>query len=188
MRAWHADALIGPVRRLSAEGLPADVVEAFATAAVRHASVVSTTVADRPRKPEQEDAAPSPPPSGSCSSCSDALPRTGGRFTLNAKLGFCFGGGAAEIDLCAESLRLAVEVDGYHHFTDPDAYRRDRRKDWELQRHGYVVLRVLAADVVERMEEGSRPHIDGGGPLPGKPDPGHTTQGGDARRDRDRLD
>ena len=114
----------------------------------------------------------------------DALPATAGRFTLNAKLGFPFGGRAAEIDLCAGSLRLAVEVDGYHHFTDPDAYRRDRRKDWELQRHGYAVLRVLAADVVERMEEvldrilAAVDHCRG--PT------GPTPQGGDARRDRDR--
>ena len=32
-------------------------------------------------------------------------------------------------------------------------YRRDRRKDLELQKHGYLVVRVLADDVVERLEE-----------------------------------
>ena len=58
-----------------------------------------------------------------------------------------------EVDLVARSLKLAVEVDGYHHFQDPEAYRRDRRKDLELQKHGYLVVRVLADDVVERLEE-----------------------------------
>ena len=32
------------------------------------------------------------------------------------------------------ALSLAVEIDGYYHFQDPDAYRRDRRKDLELQK------------------------------------------------------
>ena len=40
-----------------------------------------------------------------------------------------------------------------HHFRDADAYRRDRRKDLELQRRGYLVVRVLADDVVRRLEE-----------------------------------
>jgi very-short-patch-repair endonuclease len=53
----------------------------------------------------------------------------------------------------AADLRLAVELDGFFHFLGPDGYRRDRRKDWELQRHGYLVLRFLAEDVVARLEE-----------------------------------
>jgi very-short-patch-repair endonuclease len=80
-------------------------------------------------------------------------PDTAGRFEMNASLDFAFGNAAAEIDLLAHDLRLAIEVDGYYHFRDPEAYRRDRRKDWELQRRGYVVLRFLADDVVARMEE-----------------------------------
>ena len=47
----------------------------------------------------------------------------------------------------------AVEIDGYYHFQNPDSYRRDRRKDMELQKHGYLVVRVLAEDVVCRLEE-----------------------------------
>ena len=58
-----------------------------------------------------------------------------------------------EVDLLARSLKLAVEVDGYHHFHDPAAFRRDRRKDLELQKHGYLVVRVLADDVGQRLEE-----------------------------------
>ena len=79
--------------------------------------------------------------------------RTAGRFALNNQPGFRFGPQPAEVDLLASELRLAVEIDGYHHFTKPAAYRRDRRKDWELQRHGYVVVRVLAEDVVARTED-----------------------------------
>jgi hypothetical protein len=84
----------------------------------------------------------------------DSHPTTAGLFELNGTLDFCFGKRPAEIDFLARRLRLAVELDGYHwHMRDPEHYRRDRRKDWELQRHGYIVLRFLAEDVVCRLEE-----------------------------------
>jgi very-short-patch-repair endonuclease len=57
-----------------------------------------------------------------------------------------------EVDLLCASARLAVEVDGPQHLGDPDAYRRDRRKDVLLQEHGYFVLRVLAADVAQNLD------------------------------------
>ena len=81
------------------------------------------------------------------------LPRVG-LFQLNATLEFPFGPGREiEVDFLARSLALVIEIDGYYHFQDPEAYRRDRRKDLELQKRGYLVLRILAADVVERLEE-----------------------------------
>jgi very-short-patch-repair endonuclease len=84
----------------------------------------------------------------------EALHETAGLFRLNQSLGFPFGPDRAiEVDLAAESLNLAVEIDGYYHFQNPDSYRRDRRKDMELQKHGYLVVRVLAEDVVCRLEE-----------------------------------
>jgi hypothetical protein len=84
----------------------------------------------------------------------DTLPATAGTFTLNARLDFPFGSGRAiEVDLAAPELALALEVDGYYHFVDADAYRRDRRKDLELQKHGFLVMRVLADDVVRRLED-----------------------------------
>jgi hypothetical protein len=84
----------------------------------------------------------------------ETLPSTAGVFSLNARLDFAFGAGRAiEVDLAAPALGLAIEVDGYYHFRDADAYRRDRRKDLELQRHGFLVVRVLAVDVVGRLEE-----------------------------------
>jgi very-short-patch-repair endonuclease len=84
----------------------------------------------------------------------EALPVTAGLFRLNQTLGFQFGADrAAEVDLAATSLDLVVEIDGYYHFQDAESYRRDRRKDLELQKHGYLVVRVLADDVVCRLEE-----------------------------------
>jgi hypothetical protein len=84
----------------------------------------------------------------------ESIPETAGLFELNRTLDFHFGPNrSVEVDLAARSLNLVVEVDGYHHFQDPEAFRRDRRKDLELQKHGYLVARVLADDVVERLED-----------------------------------
>ena len=84
----------------------------------------------------------------------ESVAETVGLFELNGTLDFHFGLNRwIEVDLLARSLKLAVEVDGYHHFHDPEAFRRDRRKDLELQKHGYLVVRVLADDVGQRLEE-----------------------------------
>ena len=83
----------------------------------------------------------------------ESHPDTRGRFELNARMSFTFGTQPAEIDLFARRDRLAVEIDGYYHFVDDDAYRRDRRKDALLQRHGLYVLRFLARDVGPRLSE-----------------------------------
>ncbi len=82
----------------------------------------------------------------------EETPDLTGLFELNAKPGFDFGGRPAEIDLACLAKSIAVEIDGYHHFTDASAYRRDRRKDVLLQKHGFFVLRFLAEDVVSEME------------------------------------
>jgi very-short-patch-repair endonuclease len=82
----------------------------------------------------------------------ESLPETAGRFELNSTLDFHFGQRLAEVDLLCRSPRIAVEVDGYFHFLASDGYRRDRMKDWELQRRGYLVLRFLAEDVIPRLE------------------------------------
>jgi hypothetical protein len=83
----------------------------------------------------------------------ESLPETGGLFELNGRIAAEWGPqGRAEVDLLCRSRRLAVEVDGYYHFLDPDGFRRDRRKDVLLQQHGYLVLRFLADDVVSRLE------------------------------------
>lgn len=83
----------------------------------------------------------------------ESLTATAGLFRLNRPLEFRHGPAAAEADLLAGDLRLVVEVDGAYHHLTPDQYRRDRRKDWLLQRHGYLILRFLADDVVSRLAD-----------------------------------
>jgi len=78
----------------------------------------------------------------------EATRSTAGRFQLNQPLGFHFGDRAAEVDLVSRADKLVVEIDGHHHFTNLDGYRRDRRKDALLQGHGFTVLRFLADDVL----------------------------------------
>ena len=78
--------------------------------------------------------------------------RTAGLFELNADGGFWFGSRQAEIDLLCRSLGIAIEVDGYFHFQDNSAYRRDRAKDVLMQNQGWLVLRFLAEDVTDRLE------------------------------------
>jgi very-short-patch-repair endonuclease len=78
--------------------------------------------------------------------------RTRGLFQLNKTVGPLDDGSSLEVDLVSETLRVAVEVDGYHHFRDATGYRRDRRKDLRLQDLGYFVVRVLASDVEDELE------------------------------------
>jgi very-short-patch-repair endonuclease len=78
----------------------------------------------------------------------EATPATAGRFELNGYLSVRFGSNALEVDLLGRRDRIAIEIDGYYHFGDLEAYRRDRRKDLVLQTQGFVVIRVLAEDVM----------------------------------------
>lgn len=80
------------------------------------------------------------------------LPDTAGRFELNGCVELPGEAHPREIDLIDRRGFIAIEIDGYYHFQDPDAYRRDRRKDLALQRGGFLVLRFLADDVVVRLE------------------------------------
>ena len=82
------------------------------------------------------------------------LPQTARRFQLNAALPIPFdGSGKMEIDLLDPSGRVAVELDGDQHLHEPQAYRRDRRKDMLLQENGYMVLRFLASDVGTHLDD-----------------------------------
>lgn len=81
------------------------------------------------------------------------LPETAGKFVLNAVLPIAFdAGGRMEVDLLCAQARVAVELDGPQHLSDPDAYRRDRHKDALLQENGYFVLRFLAEDVGKQLD------------------------------------
>jgi very-short-patch-repair endonuclease len=84
----------------------------------------------------------------------ETLPETAGRFRLNVELPIPFDGwGKMEVDLLCAPARVAVELDGGQHLGNTDAYRRDRRKDIQLQENGYLVLRFLAEDVGKRLDE-----------------------------------
>ena len=67
----------------------------------------------------------------------ETLPETDGKFRLNAELPIPFDGwGRMEVDLLCADARLAIDLDGAQYLSDPDAYRRDRRKDCLLQQNG----------------------------------------------------
>lgn len=84
----------------------------------------------------------------------ETLPETAGRFRLNVGLPIPFDGrGQMEVDLLCAGSRLAIELDGAQHLADAEAYRRDRRKDALLQQHGYFVLRFLAEDVGQQLDD-----------------------------------
>lgn len=83
----------------------------------------------------------------------DSLPRLAGRFLLNQTLPIVFDDrGTMEVDFLCREARLVIEIDGDQHLGDPEAYRRDRRKDALLQSNGYFVLRFLAADLGARLD------------------------------------
>jgi hypothetical protein len=79
--------------------------------------------------------------------------RTAGQFVLDAEVPLYAGGPAIEVDLLAAAARLAVEIDGWYHFRDPQGYRSARITDARLQRAGVFVIRFLAEDVGERIEQ-----------------------------------
>ncbi len=82
----------------------------------------------------------------------EAHPWTANLFIAQGRPGFRMRGGhGATVDFLAESLKIALEVDGPHHL-ESSQYRRDRHKDFELQSRGYIVLRFLAEDVASDFE------------------------------------
>lgn len=83
----------------------------------------------------------------------ESLPETKGLFRLNVKLPIPFDGWSEmEIDLFCASLKLAIEIDGPQHLSNPSAYRSDRRKDALLQEGGYFVLRFLTEDLGKHLD------------------------------------
>ncbi|MFY0527161.1 endonuclease domain-containing protein [Archangium gephyra] len=130
--------------RLAADGVTEEVLACYGEAArEREASTHAPEAADRARSSAERF----------LRALLDSLPATQGLFELNERADFRINNRPVEVDFLSRRLRLAIEVDGYYHFQDQDAYRRDRRKDLALQQHGYLVLRFLANDVVARLEE-----------------------------------
>lgn len=84
----------------------------------------------------------------------ESIPETTGLFQLNGKLPIPFDNWSEmEIDLYCPTLRLAIEIDGPQHLSDPAAYRRDRRKDALLQQHRHHILRFLAQDISQHLDQ-----------------------------------
>lgn len=82
-----------------------------------------------------------------------SLTETSGLFRLNAKLPIPFDGWSEmEVDLFSAELKVAIEIDGPQHLSDPVAYRRDRCKDALLQENGCLVLRFLAEDLGKHLD------------------------------------
>lgn len=82
-----------------------------------------------------------------------SLAETSGLFRLNPKLPIPFDGWSEmEIDLFSAELKIAIEIDGPQHLSDPAAYRRDHRKDALLQENGCLVLRFLAEDLGKQLD------------------------------------
>jgi superfamily II DNA or RNA helicase/very-short-patch-repair endonuclease len=83
----------------------------------------------------------------------ESLPETAGLFCLNVKLPIPFDGWSEmEVDLYCDPLKLAIEIDGPQHLSDPAAYRRDRRKDALLQENDCHILRFLADDLSKHLD------------------------------------
>jgi superfamily II DNA or RNA helicase/very-short-patch-repair endonuclease len=82
-----------------------------------------------------------------------SMKHTADRFQLNVELPIPFDGlGKMEVDLLDNDARIAIEIDGSQHLDDADAYRRDRRKDQLLQENDYFVLRFLAEDIGQQLD------------------------------------
>ncbi len=83
----------------------------------------------------------------------ESLEALRGKFRLNVLLSIPFDDRSQmEVDLLCEAAKLVIEIDGPQHLADADAYRRDRRKDWLLQSHGYRVLRFLTEDLSRHLD------------------------------------
>lgn len=83
----------------------------------------------------------------------ESLPETAEIFRLNAKLPIPFDRWSEiEIDFYCAKFKLAIEIDGPQHLSDPAAWRSDRRKDALLQENGIFVLRFLAEDLGRNLD------------------------------------
>ena len=72
---------------------------------------------------------------------------------LNANLPIPFNErGTMEVDFLFEKEKVVLELDGHQHLNDVEAYRRDRHKDYLLQKNGYLVLRVLTEDISRKLD------------------------------------
>jgi very-short-patch-repair endonuclease len=78
-------------------------------------------------------------------------PRTAGLFEPTVRVPTHDRDRAVVVDLIARDALLAVEIDDWYLFRDPQAYARDRAKDMWLSRAQFFVMRFLVEDVGERI-------------------------------------
>jgi hypothetical protein len=136
--------LAGPIRRLAVDGVSRGLAESFAKAVLLHREEATEESVALARSTAEQF----------LYERLESLPETAGLFELNGSPDFRFGRSDAETDLLSKRLRLVIELDGcYFHLNNREAYRRDRRKDFELQRRGFFVLRFLSEEVVSHLEE-----------------------------------
>jgi very-short-patch-repair endonuclease len=137
---WKAD-YAASVRRLIRDGIDPPLAQLFV-----HAT--------RPPPPNAEGSA-------RARSASEAFlhrrlethPQLSGLFQLNVPLPIPFNDHSEmEVDFLCAPARLVIELDGLQHLNDPATYRRDRRKDALLQRHGYLILRFLTDDLGKNLD------------------------------------
>ncbi len=57
--------------------------------------------------------------------------------------------GPYQIDVAFRDLKIAIEVDGWAFHSDPDTFRRDRKRQNHLILNGWQVLRFTWLDLVE---------------------------------------
>lgn len=78
-------------------------------------------------------------------------PRTAGLFEPAVRVPTYDRDRTVVVDLIARDALLAVEIDDWYLFRDPQAYARDRAKDLWLERAQFFVMRFLVEDVDERI-------------------------------------
>ena len=126
------------VRRLCRDGVDAALADLFVWASLRSGNATG---------PSPREAA-----LRFLSQRLETLPRTAGRFRSRARLPIPFETNPdLETDLFSQEDRLVIELDEESAFSNPDAYRRARRKDLLVQGAGYSVLRFLASDILPRL-------------------------------------
>ena len=139
--AWQ-ETYAASVRRLCRDGVDVPLADLFVHAAMRNIGIKGDVILAR--------------------SATEAflyrrlntLEATRDVFALNQQLPISFGESRTmEVDLLAAKLKMVIEIDGPQHLADVEAYRRDRRKDRLLQENGYFVLRFLATDVCQRLDQ-----------------------------------
>lgn len=70
---------------------------------------------------------------------------------LDLKFRRQFGIGPYIVDFYCPAIRLAIEVDGDSHF-DPDAHRRDERRDSFIKAQGIRMIRIKNTDVRDSID------------------------------------